>query len=161
MRLPRALSAGDVELRRVHRLRVREDVDVLVLFERRLGRLRDAGAAYRKAMDIALSQLEQDPRKGYDRGYVAYISARLGDRKRAESEIAQALRMSRDETKVIRNAVLTYEALGERDRAIQVLKGAKPELLQELARQPDLSDFRNDSRFRQLKAQISEGGKLQ
>ena len=129
--------------------------------ERRLGRLRDAGAAYRKAMDIALSQLEQDPRKGYDRGYVAYISARLGDRKRAESEIAQALRMSRDETKVIRNAVLTYEALGERDRAIQVLKGAKPELLQELARQPDLSDFRNDSRFRQLKVQNSEGGKLQ
>ena len=67
--------------------------------------------------------------------------------------------MSRGEIKVIRNAVLTYEVLGERDRAIQVLNGAKPELLQELARQPDLSDFRNDSRFKQLVAENSNGGK--
>ncbi len=63
--------------------------------ERRLGRLHEANAAYRKAMDIALLALEQDPRKGYDRGLIAYISARLGDRKRAENEIAQALQMSR------------------------------------------------------------------
>ena len=127
--------------------------------ERRLGRLHDANASYRKAMDIALLALEQDPRTGSARGYVAYISARLGDRKRAKNEIAQALQMSRGETKVIRNAVLTYEALGERERAIQVLHGAKPELLQELARQPDLSDFRNDSRFKQLEAENSKGGK--
>ncbi len=127
--------------------------------ERRLGRQHDANTAYRKAMDIALSALEQDPRKGYDRGFVAYTSARLGDRKRAENEIAQALQMSRGETKVIRNAVLTYEALGQRDRAIQLLKGAKPELLQEIARNPDLSEFRNDSRFKQLRAESSKGGK--
>jgi eukaryotic-like serine/threonine-protein kinase len=127
--------------------------------ERRLGRLRDADAAYSTAMDIALSALEQDPRKGSHRGFIAYIKARLGDRKRAESEIAQALQMSKGETKVIRNAVLTYEVLGERDRAIQVLSGAKPELLQELAHQPDLSDFRRDSRFKQLEAENSKGGK--
>jgi serine/threonine protein kinase/tetratricopeptide (TPR) repeat protein len=127
--------------------------------DRRLGRLHDATGAYRKSMDIALAALRQDPRKGYDRGFVAYISARLGDRKRAEDEIAQALQMSKGETKVIRNAVLTYEALGERDRAIQVLKGATPELLQELNRQPDLADFWRDSRFKQLVAQKSNGGK--
>ena len=127
--------------------------------ERRLGRQHEADAAYRKAMDIALSALEQDPRKGYDRGFVAYTSARLGDRKRAENEIAQALQMSRGETKVIRNAVLTYEALGQRDRAIQLLNGAKPELLREIARNPDLSDFRNDSRFKELVAENSNGGK--
>ena len=134
-------------------------VENLADSQRRLGRVHEATVAYRKAMDIALLALEQDPRKGYERGYVAYISARLGDRKRAENEIAQALQMSRGETKVIRHAVLTYEALGERDRAIQVLNGAKPELLRELARQPDLSDFRNDSRFKQLKLENSNGGK--
>ena len=127
--------------------------------QRRLGRLRDARTAYRKAMDIALLALEQDPRRGYDRGFVAYISARLGDRKRAENEIAQALQMSRGEIEVIRSAVLTYEALGERDRAIQLLNGAKPELLQKIDRHPDLSDFRNDSRFKQLVAENSNGGK--
>ncbi len=127
--------------------------------ERRLGRVHDARAAYRKAMDIAMMALMRDPRKGYDRGFVAYISARLGDRRRAEDEIAQALQISKDESKVIRKAVLTYEALGERDRAIQVLKGAKPEMLHELDRQPDLADFRLDSRFRQLVAENSNGGK--
>jgi eukaryotic-like serine/threonine-protein kinase len=127
--------------------------------ERRLGRLHDARAAYQKAMHIALMALERDPREGYDRGFVAYIFARLGDRKRAENEIAQALQLSKGETKVTRKAVLTYEALGERDRAIQVLKGAKPEILHELDRQPDLADFRLDPRFRKLVAEISTGGK--
>jgi len=127
--------------------------------ERRLGQVQDANAAYRKAMDIAMVALKQDPRKGYDRGFVAYISARLGDRKRAEDEIAQALQMSKGETKVIRNAVLTYEALGERDLAIQVLKGATAETLRELDRQPDMADFRRDSRFKQLVVENSNGGK--
>jgi hypothetical protein len=72
------------------------------------------------------------------------MSARLGDRKNAKNEIAQALQMSKGETKVIRNAVLTYEALGERDRAIHVLRGATSELLRELDWQPDLADFRRD-----------------
>lgn len=40
---------------------------------------------------------------------MVYIAARVGDRRRAEDEIAQALRMSPGETKVIRNVVLTYE----------------------------------------------------
>ncbi len=122
---------------------------------RRLGRKRDANAAYRKALDLALAALNENPRLGYDRGFVAYISARLGDRKRAEDEIAQALQLSPGETKVIRNAVLTYEVLGERDRAIQVLGGAPPELLHELDRQPDLADFIQDSRFKQLVAKNS------
>ena len=66
--------------------------------------------------------------------------------------------MSPAETKVIRDAVLTYETLGERDRAIQVLLGATPELLHELDRHPDLADFRQDPRFRKLVAQNSNGG---
>jgi serine/threonine protein kinase/tetratricopeptide (TPR) repeat protein len=136
-------------------------VENLADSDRRLGHLREAKVEYSKAMAIALSELEMDPRQGLARGYVAYISARLGDRKRAESEIAQALRMSRGETKVMRNAVLTYEVLGERDRAFQELNGAKPEVLHELAQVPDLSDFCNDSRFKQLQAQYQEGGKLQ
>lgn len=122
---------------------------------RRLGREHNAKAAYRRALDLALAALNENPRLGYDRGFVAYISARLGDRKRAEDEIAQALQLSPGETKVIRNAVLTYEALGERARAIHVLEGAPIELLHELDRQPDLADFRRDSRFKQLIARNS------
>ena len=122
---------------------------------RRLGHLQEATTAYRKAMDLALAVLKQNPRLGYDRGFVAYISARLGDRQRAEDEIAQALQLSPSETKVIRNAVLTYETLGQRDRAIQVLDGAPLQLLRELDRQPDLADLRQDPRFRKLVVQNS------
>ena len=121
--------------------------------------MRDANAAYRQAMDLAMATLKENPRLGYPRGYVAYIAARLGDRKRAEDEIAQALQLSPGETKVTRWAVLTYEVLGQRDRAIQVLDSAPPDLLRELDRHPDLADFSRDSRFRQLVARNPNGGK--
>ena len=134
-------------------------VENLADSNRRLGRVRDAKAAYRQAMDLALGTLKENPRLGYPRGYVAYIAARLGDRKRAEDEIAQALQLSPGETKVIRSAVLTYEALGQRDRAIKVLDAATPDLLRELDRQPDLADFSRDSRFREVVARNPNGGK--
>ena len=50
--------------------------------------------------------------------------------------------------------MLTYETLGERDQAIKVLGLATPELLKELNRQPDLADFRQDIRFKQVVTEI-------
>ena len=126
--------------------------------DRRLGRAKEADAAYGMARDIALGILRHNPLNGYVRGYVAYISARLGERKRAEDEIEQALQMSKGETKVIRHAVLTYEVLGKRDRALQLLKGVNSQVLHELSRQPDLADFCRDRRFKELVVQNSNGG---
>jgi tetratricopeptide (TPR) repeat protein len=161
----RAYQKKDVEAIAYYKRAVALDPSNYIYLEnladsnRRLGRVRDANAAYRQAMDLALATLKENPRLGYPRGYVAYIAARLGDRKRAEDEIAQALQLSPGETKVIRSAVLTYEALGQRDRAIQVLDSATPDLLRELDRQPDLADFSRDSRFRQLVDRNPNGGK--
>jgi tetratricopeptide (TPR) repeat protein len=126
---------------------------------RRLGRLTEAKLAYRQAMNLALRELEENPALGYPRGFVAYCAAQLGDTRRAEAEIGQAMRSSPGDNKVIRNAVLTYEALHQRDRAIAALKGATPELLHELERHPDLADFCQDSRFQQLVTKIGDGGK--
>jgi tetratricopeptide (TPR) repeat protein len=126
---------------------------------RRLGRLREAAVAYRKGMDLALAELKDDPHDGFTRAYVGYFAARLGDSARAEDEIIQAKEEAPSDTKVTRRSVLTYEALGQRDRAIEALAGAPPELLQELARHPDLSDFRQDLRFKQLVARNVTGGK--
>jgi hypothetical protein len=52
--------------------------------------------------------------------------------------------------------VLTYETLGERDQAINVLGLATPEVLKKVNRQPDLADLREDVRFVQVVAQIEE-----
>jgi len=125
---------------------------------RRLGRRTLATDAYRKGMELALADLKDNPRQGSARAYVAYAAARLSDRKRAQDEVEQALQSSPGETKVIRHAVLTYEALGERERAWKLLAEAPKELLQELNRQPDLAEFSRDPRFQERMNQI--GGQL-
>jgi serine/threonine-protein kinase len=163
----RAYQKRDAEAAVYYKRAIALDASEYVYFEnladsnRRLGRAREANAAYHRAMDLAMAVLKENPRLGYPRGYVAYILARLGDRTRAEDEIAQARQLSPGETKVIRSAVLTYEALGERDKAIEALNGATPDLLRELNRQPDLADFSQDPRFKELVAKKanSNGGK--
>jgi tetratricopeptide (TPR) repeat protein len=117
---------------------------------RRLGRAADAASAYRSAMGLALNELKQNPLNGYTRSFVGYFAARLGDRARAEDEIGQALQLSPADGKVIRRAVLTFQALGLTDRALEALSHATPELLRELARHPDLAEFRQNPRFLQL-----------
>ncbi len=108
---------------------------------RRLGHPGEAQSAYRKALDLALTELRGNPRLGLTRAYVALLATRLGDSKRAEDEISQALELSPADTKVILGAVLTFESLGQRDQAIKVLGLAGPDFLQEINRQPDLADF--------------------
>ena len=158
----RAYQKRDAEAVSYYKRAVALDPSEYILSEnlgdsyRRLGRMNEARAAYRQAMNLAMASLKENPRLGNPRGHVAYFSARLGDRKRAEDEIEEALRLSPGDTKVIRSAVLTYVALGDRDRAIQVLNSATPELIKELDRQPDLAEFRQDSRFRQLAAKNSD-----
>jgi Flp pilus assembly protein TadD len=110
-------------------------------------------------MDLALEELKENPRLGRTRAFVAYFAARIGDRKRAEEEIGQALQLSPGDNKVKRRAVLTYETLHEREHALAVLETATSEMLHELDRQPDLADFRQDPRFQQLVNKIKSGGK--
>ena len=120
---------------------------------RRQGLAAEAHSYYRRSSEIALAALTADPRNARARAYVGYVAARLGDRPRAEEETEQALTLSRDKT-VIRHAVLTYEVLGERGRALQIAGTASKNILRELDRHPDLADFREDPRFKQLKARI-------
>jgi serine/threonine protein kinase/tetratricopeptide (TPR) repeat protein len=127
--------------------------------DRRLGHLREATIAYRKGLELALAELAQDPHDGLTRAYVGYFSARLGDSARAENEIRQARELFPSDTKVIRRAVLTYEALGKRAQAIEAVSGGPPALLHELDRQPDLTDFRKDLRFKQVVAKYTNGGR--
>ena len=126
---------------------------------RRLGRLSEAAAAYRKGMGLALAELKDDPHNGYTRAYVGYCAARLGDAARADDEISQAREQLPSDTEVTRQTVLTYVALGQQDRAIEALNGAPPELLHELDRHPDLADFHQDLRFKQVVSKYANGGK--
>jgi eukaryotic-like serine/threonine-protein kinase len=126
---------------------------------RRLGLSGEATAAYRSAFALARAELSQNPRLGIPRAYAAYFEARLGDGEGAAQGIAEALIFAPGDSKVLRRAVLTYEALGRRDDALAVLKEPSPELLRELDRHPDLAAFSRDSRFQELVRQSTTRGR--
>jgi len=114
---------------------------------RRAGRDADAAAAYRQARNLAEPALLANPRDAALRAFVAYYALRLGDRATAERELTQALNSGGDNRTVVRRAVICYEALGDRNRALGVLQSAQPDVLRELSRQPDLGSLRTDPRF--------------
>jgi tetratricopeptide (TPR) repeat protein len=124
---------------------------------RRSGRSTEAARAYRMGMDLTLAELTEDPRGGLTRAYVAYFAARLQDTSRAREEIAQALGLSPGDSMVVRKAVLTYVALGETDRALEILRTAPAVVVRELNRHPDLAEFRRDLRYQNLIASIKGG----
>jgi tetratricopeptide (TPR) repeat protein len=110
----------------------------------------EAQQAYRKGLDLAEAALAQNPNDGYEKSCLAYLCAQLGDRRRSESEAKQALQLSAGATNVRWMVVQTYEALGERNQTIEVLRNAPASMLDRLSRFPELADLRADSRFQQL-----------
>ena len=76
--------------------------------------------------------------------------ARLGDRDRAEFEIAQALQMAPEDGKVMRIAALTFEVLKQRSKTLKSLRNAPAGVLGELSRQPDLRELQQDPGFTEL-----------
>ena len=117
---------------------------------RRTGRANDAAAAYRRGRALAEQRLLNNPRDAVARAFLAYFLLRLGGRQLALSELAQALALDPQNKSVLRRAVLTYEAMGERPRALAVLQGAPADVVKELSRQPDLAQLRQDPRFAAL-----------
>jgi serine/threonine protein kinase/tetratricopeptide (TPR) repeat protein len=117
---------------------------------RRLGRTREAEVAYREARALAEPILLSNPRDAATRAFIAYFALRLGDQTTAERELTQALSLGATDRTVIRRAVICYEALGQRDRALTVLESAPGDVVHELSRQPDLTDLRKDPRFSAL-----------
>jgi eukaryotic-like serine/threonine-protein kinase len=118
---------------------------------RRLNLVAEAASLYRKGRDVSDRVLRDRPSDGYPRSFVAYFAARLGERRAAENDIAQALKLASDgDTRVLRMAALTYEALHKRNEALALLRTAPQTILSELDRHPDLGDLRRDQRFREL-----------
>jgi serine/threonine protein kinase len=113
---------------------------------------KESEKAFRQALDQAEKEMVRDPRDGVVRSRLAFLSARLGDRKRAELEIAQALQFSPESNVTRGAAVWTYEALGHRDDTFTILRSSSDDVLVDAARWPELADLHHDSRFQQLLA---------
>ena len=118
--------------------------------QRRLKRDVEAASAYRTALELGDSDMLEDPRNGLARSSVAYACARLGDTKRAEREIAQAIKFGPNNATVQRLAVQTYETLNQREKSLEILASISPVLLSSLSRLSDLAGLSQDPRFMEL-----------
>ncbi|HEY2139261.1 MAG TPA: tetratricopeptide repeat protein, partial [Chthoniobacterales bacterium] len=117
---------------------------------RRVGLPADAERANRRGLALAEAEMIKNPRSGYVRSHLAYLCARLGDRRRAESEIAQAMQQSPSDADTLWMAAVTYEALGKRNETLSVLAASPTGVLADLSRWPDVADMSQDSRFLEL-----------
>jgi tetratricopeptide (TPR) repeat protein len=108
--------------------------------------------AYQRALDLGNKEVGEHPRNGVTRSYLAFVCARLGDRKRAESEITQALQMSPNDGNVRFMAAATFEAMERREEALKILSTFSDTELANVRRWPDMAALSRDSRFLQLLA---------
>jgi serine/threonine-protein kinase len=125
---------------------------------RHLERNEDAHKAYRSARDMAQEELTSDPRRAYSRIMLALVSAFLGDKIRAQAEAAQAVAMEPENAMVLREAVITYEVLHQRDDTLRLLRNTPGRLVEELSHQPDVKDLQKDPRFQEI-LKLSKPGK--
>jgi tetratricopeptide (TPR) repeat protein len=117
---------------------------------RHLGRSREAREAYRLARDAAQDEVTRNPRGADSRMLLALASAQLGDSRTALFEASQALSMEPENAIAMRNAVLMYEVLQQREESLRVLRRAPRWLIGELSRQPDVKGLQQDPRFQEL-----------
>jgi tetratricopeptide (TPR) repeat protein/predicted Ser/Thr protein kinase/TolB-like protein len=121
----------------------------LAICYRRSNHRAQSAAANRKGLAVAEKEMAQNPRDGYVRSVLAYLSARLGDRTRAESEVAQALRLSPNDS-TLWMAATTYAALGQKDSLLALLGTAPKSVVEDFNRWPDVADLTRDPGFKML-----------
>jgi serine/threonine protein kinase/tetratricopeptide (TPR) repeat protein len=118
--------------------------------ERRLGDSNGAKIAYRKGLALASAHLEMNPNSYQARAYMAYVQARLGQNGNARSGIAQAMQSPDKDKQILLCAILTYEALGDREQALKLVNQIPPGMKITIQHHPDLADLRRDLRYIQV-----------
>jgi uncharacterized protein HemY len=105
--------------------------------------------SYRHGLTLAEKKLASNPRDDLLRSRLSYLCARLNQPERAESEVAQAL-VASPSSDTLEAAVWTYEALGDRDKTLEVLRSSQIRV--DVGHGADLAELRQDSRFKELLA---------
>lgn len=119
-----------------------------------LGRLDEARDYFQRAIASAEARLRVNLQESAQRAILAYCLAHTGESARARFEIEQALRHSPDDRAVRRYAVLTFERLGQRERALDILKGASPQVLDELEASFGTEQLQRDPRYEAVAADV-------
>ena len=122
--------------------------------QRRLKDQVNARDSYRHALAEARAQVTANTSSAWARALLAYLDVRLGFTDQARSEIAEALNSPARDDQVILSAVETYEALGDRERALAAAAMATGQTRNLMNHHPDLGGLQADPRFEALINQV-------
>jgi tetratricopeptide (TPR) repeat protein len=117
---------------------------------RHLNRTKDAVKAYERARLLAEEDVALNPRRASARAFLGQSYAAVGDSSRAQAELTQALALEPENATVLRQAVIAYELLGMRARALSALERAPASLVTELSKHPDCQSLAQDLGFAEL-----------
>jgi tetratricopeptide (TPR) repeat protein len=117
---------------------------------RHLNRTKDAVEAYERARLLAEGDVALNPRRASARAFLGQSYAAVGDSSRAQAELTQALALEPENATVLRQAVIAYELLGMRARALSALERAPASLVTELSKHPDCQSLAQDLGFAEL-----------
>ena len=112
----------------------------------------EARPAYRKALALAQSQLEVNPKNATAAAYIAEYSAMLDEKDAAVENARRALTLAPDDPTVMVRVALVYNHFGDKKTALMWLQkavkagGSRPNIRDT----PDFDDFRGDSDFQEL-----------
>lgn len=115
----------------------------------------DEGRNYfRRAIASAEERLRINLQDSRERATLAFCLAQVGEVARAKSEIEQALQHLPDDRTVRRYAVLTFESLGQRERALEILRGSPRQVLEELEASWGTDQMRRDPRYEAIASEV-------
>jgi Flp pilus assembly protein TadD len=115
--------------------------------ERRLGNPSATKAAFRKGLAITSAHLAVNANSYQARAFMAYSQARLGQKANARREIAQALQSPDKDKQILLCAILTYEAMGDREQALKLVGQMPAAMKITIEHHPDLAGLRKDLRY--------------
>ena len=102
---------------------------------------------FRQAVERAQEDLKTNIRNSGLRAILAYCLAQIGEPVRAVFELEQALQSAPEDKNVRKYGVLTYESIGQRDKALETLRGGTKQVLEELELTRGTEQLRRDPRY--------------
>jgi serine/threonine-protein kinase len=116
------------------------------------GREASATGAYRKAIDLAKTQLAVNPKDATLLSRIAVYRAKIGEFQQAEAGVREVLKLSTADPNIPYRAALVFELAGQRQISLQYLRAAISAgySVNVVEREPELSSLRKDPGYQAI-----------
>jgi eukaryotic-like serine/threonine-protein kinase len=118
------------------------------------GEKQEAEAFFHRTVARAQDELKVNLRDSGTRAMLAYCLSQVGEREAALFELEQALQSSPQDKSVQKYGILTYESLGLRNKALEILRGVNRQVLQELELARGAAALRKDPAYPEIARKI-------